>query len=264
MTALSGKVVAITGAASGLGSALAYACAKKGARLALADINAPVLAEVADLLRKSGAHVSHHPTDVSKRDEVRRFAEEASATHGGVDVVMANAGIASKATIEQATYDDLEAVLGVNLWGALYTVKEFLPSLRARSGGHIVLVSSITAMVPFAHNGIYNIAKSAVSALAETLYEELLDTNIRVTCVHPGGVRTNIFRSTRNFARRDVRRFERVALTSSTRAASAIVGAVEADRFRLFVGLDAHVMARARWLMPMSTLRLASHFTRNG
>jgi NAD(P)-dependent dehydrogenase (short-subunit alcohol dehydrogenase family) len=250
MTRVAEKVVAVTGAASGIGRALARHLAAKGASLALSDVDEAGLHETAALLEGATHRVTTHVVDVRSREAVYRYAEDVALQHGGVDIVINNAGLAVRAGIEEISYDDFELVIDVNMWGVVYGTKAFLPWLRKRGAGHIVNISSLNAMVPFWKNGPYNISKYAVLALSETLMQELAGGPIRVTCVHPGGIRTNIARNARGVSEADVAAFDRVARTTPEKAAEVIVSGVEKDREQIFVGIDAKVLATAKRLFP--------------
>jgi NAD(P)-dependent dehydrogenase (short-subunit alcohol dehydrogenase family) len=175
---------------------------------------------------------------------------------GGADIIINNAGIASRGTVEEMAYEDFKLVIDVNLWGVVHGTRAFLPLLRQRREGHIVNIASINAMVPFNRNGPYNMSKYAVYGLNETLIQELRGSNIRVTSVHPGGIRTNIVRNSKNFDHSEVATFDRIARTSPTRAARVILDAVRNNRERCFVGADAKLMALSKRLAPELTVRL--------
>jgi NAD(P)-dependent dehydrogenase (short-subunit alcohol dehydrogenase family) len=249
MTAVKDRVVAVTGAASGIGRALAHLLASKGASLALADVNEVGLRETVAGLAGSGEY-STHVVDVRSRDAVYRFADDVERRHGGADVIINNAGLTVHGSIEAVSYEDFELVIGVNMWGVVYGVKAFLPLLRKRSEGHIVNISSINAMVPFVDNGPYNISKYAVLGLSETLMMELAGEPIRVTCVHPGGIRTNIARNAKGISAQEAAFFERIARTMPAEAAAQIVKGIEKNREQIFVGMDAKAMAAAKRIAP--------------
>jgi len=256
MKSFEGKVVAITGAASGIGRALAQRFAREGAELALCDVDEGGLKDTAELV-KTRRRVSLHRVDVGDREAVEAWAAAAAAEHGGVDAIVNNAGVTSKGSLAEARYDDIEWVLRINLWGVIHGVKAFLPLLERRPEGHIVNISSINALVPFPDNGPYNISKYAVAGLSETLMQELSGTRISVSCVHPGGIDTDIVRSGRNLSEAEGDRFQRAARTSPERAAEVIVAGLKRDRPRILVGADAAVMAAMKRLLPISSVRLA-------
>jgi NAD(P)-dependent dehydrogenase (short-subunit alcohol dehydrogenase family) len=260
MTALNGKVVVVTGAASGIGRALAVELVARGARVAISDVNERGLAETVEQI-EDASRVSKHVVDVSQRADWQRYASEVEAAHGGADVVINNAGVVSRASIEDIAYEDFEFVMGVNFWGVVYGSKTFLPSFRKRGAGHIVNISSINGMVPFANQAPYNCSKYAVLGFSETLMQELRGQNIRVTCVHPGGIRTNIVRNGRNFHVKQAAAFDRIAMTSSASAARQIIRGIERDRERLYVGVDATLMSAGKRLLPSLMVHVAGRAT---
>jgi short-subunit dehydrogenase len=182
--------------------------------------------------------------------------------HGGVDVILNNAGVAARASLEDMSYDHLTRVFDVNLWGVIHGVRAFLPVLRRRPRGHVVNMASITAIVPFTYNGPYNAAKAAVLSLSETLEQELRGSTIRVSCVCPGLIRTRIAQTSPGVVAEDAEYFERRARTSPERAAEVIVRGIERGRARIYVGEDAWVLAIARRLAPRLTLRMVGTASR--
>lgn len=260
MTELSGKVAAVTGAASGIGRALSVELAARGAHVAMSDVNEAGLAETATLVRGRGKFTTH-VVDVRELLAVERYAADIEAAHGCADIIINNAGVTVRNTVEHMSYEDFKFVIDVNFWGVVHGIQAFLPLLRKRPEGHIVNISSINAMVPFALNGPYNASKYAVLGLSETLWQELGDTAIRTTCVHPGGIRTNIVRNARGAKASDTALFDRVARTSAASAATVILDGVEQNRKRVHVGLDSKLMAMAKRVLPNLTVRLAGAAT---
>jgi NAD(P)-dependent dehydrogenase (short-subunit alcohol dehydrogenase family) len=258
MTKLRDKVVAVTGAGSGIGRALAERLAALGAHLALSDIDGRTLRETAGLI--SGVNVSTHVVDVRSRDAVERYAADARAKHGGVDVIVNNAGRTVFGSLEEVPYEDFAMVLDINLWGVVYGTRAFLPLLRERPEGHVVNISSINAMVPFAMNGPYNMSKYAVLGFSETLELELRGQPIRVTCVHPGGIQTNIVHNAKNMKEAQATAFGRVAKTTAPAAAAAIARAIEKNKRQAFIGIDAKTMALCKRIAPRTTLRATDSF----
>jgi NAD(P)-dependent dehydrogenase (short-subunit alcohol dehydrogenase family) len=263
MTKVKDKVVAVTGAASGIGRALSLQLTAKGASVALSDVNEAGLQETANLLRGAVGKVTTHRVDVRRRDAVERYAADVEREHGGADIIINNAGLAARGSLEEISYEDFELVIDVNFWGVVYGTRAFLPLLRKRPEGHVVNISSLNAMVPFLNNGPYNISKYAVLGFSETLMQELGGGPIRVTCVHPGGIRTNIARNTKGARDADVAYFEeRMARTMPDDAAKAIVAGIENDAEQIFVGLDAKVLATAKRLFPRWTVRKIGEWMR--
>jgi NAD(P)-dependent dehydrogenase (short-subunit alcohol dehydrogenase family) len=256
MTKVKDKVVAVTGAASGIGRALALRLASKGASVALSDVDERGLQDTASMLGGAIGKVTTHLVDVRRRDAVERYAADVEREHGGADIIINNAGLAARGSIEEISYVDFELVMDVNFWGVVHGTKAFLPLLRKRHEGHVVNISSLNAMVPFLMNGPYNISKYAVLGFSETLMQELAEGPIRVTCVHPGGIRTNIARNTKGVREGDIAYFEeRMARTMPDEAAETILSGVEKNREQIFVGLDAKILATAKRLFPRWTVR---------
>jgi len=249
MKNLAGKTAAITGAASGIGRALALALAQEGCHLALADIDEQGLADTAGLMGV-GVRVSTHRTDVAQRAAVQRFAQEAVERHGAVDLVVNNAGVALADFLETVPLSDFEWLMSINFWGVVHGTMAFLPLLRSRPEGHVVNVSSIYGILPTPNNGVYCAAKFAVRGYTETLAQELRGSSIQVSGVYPGGIRTNIARSARyNRALHGMTRESVAALyekklfrTTADRAAEIIIAGIRRDQRRILVGPDAKVM----------------------
>lgn len=254
MTTLAGKVIAVTGAASGIGRALALELAARGASLALSDVDEAGLAETEALL-PTGTRVATDNVDVRSMEAVEAWAAQVVEAFGGVDGIINNAGLAVRGSVADMPYDKFKLVIDVDMWGVLHGVRAFLPHLRSRGGGHIVNISSINGMVPFANNGPYNMAKYAVLGLSETLMQELAREPIHVTCVHPGGIRTNIVRNAPGMGAQDAAMFDRIAMTSAEGAARQILDGMQRRQARVYVGLDAKVMAAAKRLLPAATVQ---------
>ena len=255
MTKVKGKVVAITGAGSGIGRALALSLVQKGATVAISDVDEAGLSETASLLTGKG-RVSTHVLDVRDREAWAAYAAAVEGEHGGADVIINNAGVAVRASIEDISYEDFEFVMNVNFWGVVYGTKTFLPLFRRRGAGHVVNISSINGLVPFALQSPYNASKYGVLGFNETLMQELAGSPIRVTSVHPGGIRTNIAKSGRHVTAEQAAFFDTIARTSADEAALQIVQGIECDRQRVYVGADAKVMQTAKRLLPAFTVNL--------
>lgn len=249
MKSLNNKVVALTGASSGIGRCLAQQLAERGCRLALADVNEEGLNETVASLPKATQAITH-VVDVSNKEQVYQWAEEVASTYGGVDVIINNAGVASQGMIEDLNYDDFNWVFDIVFYGVLYGTKAFLPYLRQQPEGHVVNISSVNGFFPFPSNGPYNCAKHAVKALNQTLIQELRDTNIHITSVHPGGIKTNIVRNSRivkplaaDLSKEQIAaRFDKIAGTTAEKAASIIISGILKNKQRLLVGKDAYVL----------------------
>jgi NAD(P)-dependent dehydrogenase (short-subunit alcohol dehydrogenase family) len=201
MRELRGKVVVVTGGASGIGRALAERFAAEGAKVALADVEPGALDEAAAALRGRGTAVLAVPTDVSKAEQVQALCDRTVAEFGRVDVVCNNAGVAVSGPTWEHTLADWEWVLGVNLWGVIHGVRTFVPVMLRQGGeGHIVNTASVAGLISNPFMSIYNVTKHGVVTLSETLHKELgmLGAPIKVSVLCPGFVQTRILDAERN------------------------------------------------------------------
>lgn len=251
MKDFAGRVAAVTGAASGIGRALAVELAGRGTHLALSDVDVDGLEATAATCRGRGVRVTAERVDVADREAVHAWADRVAEEHGAVHLVVNNAGVALGATIESMSYEDFHWLMDINFWGVVHGTKAFLPHLRAADSGHIVNVSSVFGLVSIPSQSAYNSAKFGVRGFTDALRIELEIDGGTVSCttVHPGGVKTNIARNARVDAsvaalsegRDHGDAFERIARTTPERAAQQILLAVERNRRRVLVGPDAKV-----------------------
>jgi NAD(P)-dependent dehydrogenase (short-subunit alcohol dehydrogenase family) len=248
MTHFSGKVAVVTGAASGIGRALAVELGRRGARLAISDVDADGLAETETLVAATGSQVRADLLDVSQRELVLAYADTVAEHFGVVNLVFNNAGIAFTGTVEQMAFKDIERVMDVDFWGVVNGTKAFLPHLIASGDGHVVNISSVFGLFAVPSQSAYNAAKFAVRGFTEALRQEMesSDHSVTVTCVHPGGIRTNIARNSEQVEGLDHDRlassFDRLARTTPAQAADVILRGVEKGRARVLIGADAKVL----------------------
>lgn len=196
-----GKVAVITGAASGIGFALAERSAQEGMKVVLADVEEPALREAEEKLNATGAITLGVVTDVSKETEVQKLAQTTLQTFGGVHLLCNNAGVSAGTTVWQSSLADWQWVLGVNLWGVIYGIRTFVPIMLAQaSESHIVNTVSLAGMVSFPGMASYKVSKQGVITLSETLYHELKQqtANVGVSVLFPGSVKTRLVDSERN------------------------------------------------------------------
>jgi len=201
MKEFKGKVAVITGGASGIGRGIAEWCVREGIKVVLADIDEADLTKAESELKSSGGTVLGVRTDVSKRAEVELLARRAVDTFGQVHLLFNNAGVAAGGAPWEATWNDWEWVIGVNLWGVIHGVKVFTPLMRAQNTEcHIVNTSSTAGLVVGSTSAPYAATKHAVVALSESLYLTLQqrDSQIKVSVLCPGLVRTNIANAERH------------------------------------------------------------------
>ncbi len=274
MKSFGGKVAAITGASSGMGRTLALNLGRRGCHLALSDVNEPGLAETVQLASALGVKVTSKKVDVSKREQVYAWADEVVRDHGKCNLIFNNAGVALGSTLEGVSYEDFEWIVSINFWGVVYGTKAFLPHLRASGEGHIVNLSSLFGLLSVPGNGTYNATKFAVRGFTEALREELEVTRapVSATCVHPGGIKTNIARASRTDASmKDLgfpdpeaatREFAKNFRVTAEDAAETILRGVERNARRVLIGTDAHILDAMQRLLPSAYQRIVVAGTR--
>ncbi len=268
MTIRKDSVAVITGAGSGIGRALAARFAREGvAGLAIADLNTDGLAETAGMISGS-AKVTQHPIDVANRDAMAAFADDVIREHGRVTHVINNAGVALGGNLDEVSLDEIEWLMGVNFWGVVHGTKFFLPHLQKETSAHIVNISSLFGMIAPPGQAAYCASKFAVRGFTEALRHEMEGTNIAVSAVHPGGVKTNIVNNARTgsgvkMTQEEIekrRRFENKLLsrTSPDEAAEIIFRGIMARKPQIIVGSDAAILSRIARIFPRSYLAVAN------
>jgi short-subunit dehydrogenase len=271
MTISRDSVAVITGAASGIGRALAERFAReKVAGIAIADLNREGLNETHSLVAKHGVECSQHLLDVSSKDAMREFSGAVIAAHGRATHLINNAGVGLLGSFEQISLEDFEWLMGINFWGVVYGCEYFLPILKEQPVAHIVNISSVFGLIAPPEQTAYAASKFAVRGFTEALRHELEGANVRVSSVHPGGIKTNIVRSSRLGAgtpkknsAQAAKFFDKVAQTSPETAADVIVRGIQRNNPRILIGADAHAISYVHRLFPKSYLkvfeRLAGH-----
>jgi len=256
MRTFEGRVAVITGAGGGIGRALAQALAARGAHLALADVSAEGLAGTAAAVKGSGARVSQHIVDVTSREEMAAFPAAVLEAHGGVNLLINNAGITLQKSFATHSMDDWERILGINFRGVLHGCHYFLDPLRAADEAHIVNMSSMTAYAGLPSQSSYCATKAAVKGLSEALWAELAVEGIGVTSVHPGAVRTDMIKATlaeSDNVEQAQRNFELTQKTAvrPEKVAAKILRAVQKRKLRVRIGADAIVLDVMKRLFPV-------------
>jgi NAD(P)-dependent dehydrogenase (short-subunit alcohol dehydrogenase family) len=264
------KVAAITGAASGMGRTLALELARRGCHLALSDVNEVGLAETAAMAGKLGVKVTTQKLNVADHDAVFAWADQVVRDHGRVNLIFNNAGVALGAFAETVKREDFEWIMGINFWGVVWGTQAFLPHLKKAGEGHIINTSSLFGLLAVPTQGTYNASKFAVRGYTEALRQELdmARCGVSATCVHPGGIRTNIARAAKmdesiqkatGDAEAARAKFDKLLnFTTAESAALQILRAVEGNKRRVLVGLDAKFLDKlvrvlGSWYQPIIT-----------
>lgn len=255
MTRLQGRTVVLTGAGGGIGTATAVRLAERGASLALIDVNEAALRETASLVKRAGARVSVHVADVGNREAVADLPAQVVAAHGACHVLINSAGVNLATDFESGDVADERWLLDINLWGVMYGCRYFLPELRRHHAGHIVNVSSMAALAGLPGSAVYCASKAAVRAFTEALRQELAGSGVQVTVVLPGTFRTGIMVTARGGNAERMSKLARsglgkLMLRPPDAVARKILQAIEQDRRRVVVGVDARLLDVTSRLLP--------------
>jgi short-subunit dehydrogenase len=261
MTAIRGAAAAVTGAASGIGRALALELAARGCDLALADRDEAGLQGVAaEIARRHPQKVTVHRVDVGEPPQIAEFAQAAIAAHPGLNILINNAGVTLMGQFHEIDQAEMDWLMNINFWGVVHATRAFLPHLAGRREAHIVNLSSLFGIIAPPGQTAYVAAKFAVRGFSESLRHELqaAGSPVRLSVVHPGGVATNIVRNARSGAgvtdnaRRvqAIERFEQLAKTTPQAAALRIIAGIERNQLRILIGNDARFMDLLQRLRP--------------
>ena len=265
MKSFKNKVAAITGAASGMGRTLAVELASRGCHLALSDVNEADLAKTAELAGVHGVKVTIAKLDVANRDDVFAWADQVARDHGRVNLIFNNAGVSLTVPVESCKISDFEWIMGINFWGVVHGTQAFLPHLRASGDGHIINTSSLFGLMSIPSQGTYNASKFAVRGYTECLRMELEmeGASVSATCVHPGGIATNIAMAGKidpamekvtgvSVEQQKRRANKLINVTTAHSAALQILSAVEKNHRRVLVGPDARFLDKLVRLLGAS------------
>jgi short-subunit dehydrogenase len=253
MTAISGSAAVVTGAAGGIGRALALELAARGADLALADRDeAGLQAVAAEIGKAHKVKLTTHRVDVGELAEIAAFAQAAVTAHPRLNIVVNNAGVALLGQFTEIDQAQMDWLFNINFWGVVHSCRAFLPALSQKPEAHIVNLSSIFGIVAPPGQTAYTSAKFAVRGFSESLRHELqmAGSPVRLSVVHPGGVLTDIARNSRigtgvtDNARRaqSIDRFDAMAKTTPAAAALRIIEGIEKNQPRILIGNDARFM----------------------
>ncbi len=248
--------------------ALAINLAQQGCHLALADINQQGLAETVERLGSYGVKTTQQMIDVSDKDAVYKWAERCVAEHSKVNFIFNNAGVALSGTVSSTSTDDYQWIMNINFWGVLYGTKAFLPYLEKSGQGHVINLSSISGLTAQPLMSGYNASKFAVRGFTESLRQDLLITGSQTvsSCVHPGGIKTNIAKSSRmdssvaevtgSNREESIEEFEKLFFLTPDKAAKIILKGVSKKRARILIGTDARFFDYIVRLLPSAYQRL--------
>jgi len=249
MQGFAGKVAVVTGAGSGIGQALAVELGRSGASVAISDVDTEGLKVTEDRLASIGAPVKADRLDVTERERFLLYADEVKDHFGKVNQIYNNAGIAYSGDVEITHFKDIERVMDVDYWGVVNGTKAFLPHLIASGDGHVINISSIFGIFAVPGQAAYNSAKFAVRGFTEALRMEMALARhpVKVTTVHPGGIKTAIARNATAAEGIDTATaaewFDtKMARTSPERAAQIILDGVAKNKAKVLVGTDAKIL----------------------
>jgi short-subunit dehydrogenase len=256
---LENRTAVVTGAASGIGRAIAVSLARRGCNLALADIDETGLSGTADLIASNRIRISRHKLDVANRESVAAFPQTVKAAHAGVDLLVNNAGVALGGYFQDVKEEDFEWLFNINFWGVVRMTRAFMPLLRASDDARLVNVSSLYGLIAPPGQTAYSASKFAVRGFSEALRRELDGSKIGVTVVHPGGVATSIARNARPPAKATPEevaaaqaRMNKLLTMPPAQAGEIIVNGIERRKPRVLVGSDAKFTSVIERLMPVS------------
>lgn len=270
MRSFNGKTAVITGAASGIGRELALQLSGEGCIIIAADYNKKGLDETAAMVKGAGGTVAAYKVDVSDNSQVVKFARDVKKKHGSIDILINNAGVTLFGKFDELSIKDFEWIMNINLWGAVYMTKAFLPDLKEKKDSYLVNVASIFGVIGVGNQSTYCASKFALRGFTEALQDELHAFPVNVVSVLPGGIRTNIAKNAR-FIRdgavlkdteRLAKRMEKISRTTAPEAAAAIIKGMKDRRNRVLIGSDARFLDRLQRLMPVKHNRVIARLYR--
>lgn len=245
MKNLKGKIAVVTGAGSGMGRCMTLQLSEKGAIVIATDKNKETLEETKNLSKKGKIHI--YTVDASKEKEIFTFAENIIKEFGHIDILINNAGFAlGKIPLKDVKMEDFKQLVDVNLWGVINHTKAFIDVLLERPEASIVNISSLFGIIGIADQVPYCTTKFAVRGFSESLRMEMIGTNVVVTCVHPGGIKTNIAKNSINYGQEELmEKFEKNMLRiSADEAAHDIINSIQKKKERLLIGIEVDIIDR--------------------
>jgi butyryl-CoA dehydrogenase len=246
-----GKKVIITGAGSGMGRQMAYQFAAQGAEVFITDVNAQTLEETCAYITGKGGKCKTFIVDSGTEQAIYDFKDKYLAAEQYADVLINNAGMAlGEITLVDVKPEHLSRIIDVNMWGVIHFTKAFLPNLLTRPEAALVNTSSVFGIIGVHTQVPYCTTKFAVRGFTEALRMELAATNVTVSCVHPGGIKTNIARNGIHYknAEKSIARLDNAAITTAEDAATIIINGIKKKKEKILIGTDAWFIDRiARW-----------------
>jgi NADP-dependent 3-hydroxy acid dehydrogenase YdfG len=240
-----GKIIVITGAGSGMGRSMAIQLASAGATVLLSDKSEAGLNETKRLVEGANNICKTYIVDVGNKEEINAFAAKVLEEFKYIDVLINNAGMAiGEASLDEIPLEDFERLINVNMWGVINHTRTFLDVLKSRPEAAIVNTSSVFGLMGIPGQIPYCVSKYAVRGFTESLRLELIKTNVAVTCVHPGGIDTDIAKNGIHYKNKDlaVEHFKKMVITSADKAAAIIIKAIQKKSKRVMVGPDAKLV----------------------
>ena len=241
-----------------MGRSMAIQLAKMGATILTSDVNKAALAETKKIIEADNGKVKTYIVDVGVKEQVYAFAEEVLKEYKYIDVLINNAGIAiGEATLNEVPLEDFERLVNINMWGVIHHTKAFLEVLVSRPEAAIANTSSVFGLMGIPSQVPYCVTKFAVRGFTDALRLELAGTNVAVTCIHPGGIDTDIVRNGIHYhdKERVIEQFQKLVMTSADKAASIIIRAIQKKSKRVMVGPDAKMIRFFTQLSPSSVDR---------
>ena len=263
------KICVITGAASGIGRALAITLAEQGAVLALSDINETGLSETVEKVGGSNK-IMNDVFDMADAEAIASYAQKVEQTLGAADYVFNVAGLTRVGNFVDTPLESMEKVMDVNYWGVVRMSKAFLDQILSKKGT-LVNISSVFGFIGYAGQTHYCASKFAVRGFTETLAQELKGTGVGICSVHPGGIATNIARNAiadklpDNGASREEMdaAFDKMAITSPEKAANVILKGAAKKKQRILIGSDARVISLVSRLFPVGYSKILEKYSGN-
>ena len=264
MSIFNGKKAVLTGAASGIGRELALQLSGEGCIVIAADYDKKGLDETVKMVKAAGGQAIAYKVDISDNKQVVRFAGDVKKKHGSIDIVINNAGVTLFGKFDELSIKDFEWIMNINLWGAVYMTKAFLPELKNKKDSYLVNVASIFGVIGAGNQSTYSATKFALRGFTEALQDELHAFPVNIVSVLPGGIKTNIAKNARVIKDGTVikdtaklaRRMEKISKTTASEAASVIIQGMKKKKNRVLIGSDARFLDRLQRLMPVRYNRI--------